>query len=104
MGRDEVQRHAGRLAVGDHLGDPGVACRGRASHAALGACLLHRAGRPVVEREVVLLLAREEAVEVGLVPDLEVPAGHFFSAIAFDAVGDEGLDEPRPFLMGFRRE
>ena len=57
-----------------------------------------------VEGEVVGLGAGEEAVvEVGLIPDFEVPVVDFVGSVAGLEVGDEGLDEGVPLGGVFGR-
>ena len=59
-----------------------------------------RLGGVGVEGEVILLGAFEEAVEVGFVPDFEVPGFDFVVAVAFLEVGDEGGDEGSAHFLG----
>ena len=63
--------------------DPAAARRARAADFVFGRNTLDGAGRRGVEIEILLLRAGPEAVEVRLVPDLEIPRLHFVVAVAF---------------------
>ena len=77
---------------------------GGASDAAVRADGADGFGGVFVEVEVVGLGAGEEAVvEVGLVPDFEVPVVDFVGAVAGLEVGNEGFDEGVPLGHVFGR-
>ncbi len=100
VGRDEIDGCLGLLAEGDGLWNPGVAGRGGATHAELGRNRLDGPSRIFIHLEIVRLVTGEEgALQVRLVPDLEVPAGDFGFAIALHPVLNQGADQAIPLLI-----
>ncbi len=99
MGGDEIDRHVAGGDEGQELGHP-RRTRGRwAADAELGVDRLDRARGVFVQPEIGRLVGLfPEAVEIGLVPDLEEPAAHLRLAVALLDVGDEGGDEAAPSL------
>jgi hypothetical protein len=104
VGADEVDRRVGRLGMRQEFRHPGRAGAGRAADAQLRIEGLEGPGGARVEVEIGLLVGLlPEAVEIGLVPDLEVPAAHFRRAIALEQVAREGVDQRHPALgLGVR--
>ena len=94
---DEVERHVVGRGMGDHVADPGGLCGGGASHADARVDAFEGAGGVVVQLEVGLLGgAASPEIDVGLVPDFEVPLRDFIDAVALDEVLGEGGDEGVP--------
>jgi hypothetical protein len=100
---DEIERAA---AVDDEVEEvrdpPGRGRRWPADEQAL-VHVLDRAGRGLVEAEVLLLRARPEDLEVRLVPDLEAPPRDLVDAVAVDEVPGEAGVELRPAIPVVRR-
>ncbi|OQB85162.1 MAG: hypothetical protein BWX86_02826 [Verrucomicrobia bacterium ADurb.Bin122] len=52
---------------------------------------------------LLLGIPHPEAIEVGLVPDLEIPGAHLVGAVALGDVAGEGRDKRLPFCVVLRR-
>ncbi len=66
----------------------------------LGSIAFDRLCRDVIKFEIGLLVsALEETRQIGLVPDLEVPASDLFDAVALAQMRDERRDEVRPAVQ-----
>ena len=83
---------------------PGRLRGGGPAHAQPGTHALDGAGGAVVELVVggLFRIAGPE-IDVGLVPDLEVPLRDFVDAVAFDEMPRECFDELLPLVPVFRR-
>ncbi len=100
MRGDEVERDVVGRGVGDHVADPGGLSGGWASDADARVDGFEGAGGVVVELEVGLLRgAAGPEIDVGLVPDFEVPLRDFIDAVALDEVLGEGGHESVPFSV-----
>lgn len=99
VGGDEVEGGIVLRAVVERLLDPSVAGGGGAADAVAGIDTLDGAGGGVVELEVTGLAAGPEAVEVGFVPDFEVPPADLVGAVAVGEVADEVVDEVGPLIL-----
>src|SRR6185437_16723082 len=65
---------------------------------------LQIARRVIVELEIALLTRNAAPkVDVGFVPDLEIPLGHLVRPEVLHQVAREGCDEAIPFLQALRR-
>jgi hypothetical protein len=94
---DEVERDVIGRGVGDHVADPGGLRGSGASDADARVDAFEGAGGVVVQLEVGLLGgAASPEIDVGLVPDFEVPLRDFIDAVALDEVLGEGDDEGVP--------
>ena len=112
VGADKVERKAVLIAEFDHVGDVCVVGRRRAADAKAGVDLFDRRHGDAVEFIIILhrtapeASAREPvfAVEIGFVPDLEIPAPHFIPPVPLDQVRNKLFDEPYPdvFVPGRR--
>ncbi len=104
VGGDEVDGDVVRGDVSQELGYPRGGCGGRAADAEARADAFESM-RGVGVELLIGLEARDAApeVDVGLVPDLEVPLGDFVDAVAVDHVLGEGADEGVPVIPAARR-
>ncbi len=99
MGGDEVDGDVVGGGVGEELGDPGGGGGCGATYAEARADCLEVAGGVVVELEVGGLAGdAAPEVDVGFIPDFEVPLGDFVDAVAVDEVLGEGGHEVVPAL------
>ena len=102
--RNEVERHVGLLGVADHFAYPRRLRRCRAAHAQRRRNRLDVAGGVVVKLEVGWLLRRAAPeVEVGFVPDFEIPLRNFINTVALHEVLGELRDQVVPLRIILRR-
>src|SRR5437763_903249 len=104
MGGDEIDRHVASGDEGQELGHPRRTRRRWAADAELRVDCFDGAGGVFVELEIGLPVGLfPEAVEIGLVPHLEIPAADLLLAVALLEMADEGGDEVVPSLgLGMR--
>ena len=105
MSGNKIERDLFLGGMGDDIADP---CRLRSCGTADTDPLVDRfegASGIVVELEIGLLRRPSgPEINVGLVPDLEVPIGHLVDSVAIDQVLSKGADERIPLrIIGGRR-
>jgi len=91
VGGDEVDGDVFRPDVGEERRDPRCLRRGWAADLQAGRDGFERAGGVVIELKVGGLFGiADPEVDVGLVPDFELPGGDFVEAVSLDQVLSEG--------------
>ena len=105
MTRNKVEGHTVFAAEGDKFGNPAKSCGGRAANLVLGGNSLDGARRAFVYFEIIVhsVVGAEEAVEVGLVPNLKKPFFYLGFAIALGNVTNKRFDYLSPLSVIFRR-
>ena len=95
--RDEIDWDVSASHEVEQLGNPSRSGGRWPADSELRVDRLDRPGAVFVEVEIGLLVGLfPEAVEVGLVPHLEIPAAHLGLAVALAQVPDEGVDQRAP--------
>ena len=97
MGRDKIERYVSVGTMADECPDPSRLRSGRPADTQSGIDRFERLRGVIVQGPVRLLRGSAgPEVQVGLVPDLEIPLRDFVNPIAIDHVRSEGRDQRVP--------
>src|SRR5215469_6969735 len=101
---NKIQRDIFACAMFDECIHPRCLCGCRTSHAKPSIYFFDRVGSVIVKLPISILfrLTRPE-IDVGLIPDFEIPFGNFSGAISLNQVPGKSRDKLVPFVPTFWR-